>query len=263
MVSEMMPPSIGPAIGADQGRHRPDAHGLRPRFSGGKMRSSSVCDIGIIGPPERPCRTRKPTSMPSEGARPHSSEQRPKPDMQATNTRWRAEPLGQPAGQRHGDRLGHRIGGDHPGALAGRDGQAAGDVGTETLAMVVSSTTMKLARPMQDGRPRTAWPPRQRRRSGAGAAWLTSVMVVAPWRSGRLACETSIVGVHRQADAQRMLRPAPCGSSAMRTGQALHHLDPVAGGVLGRDQGEGRAGAAGQADDLAVVTSRRRRRGRW
>ena len=30
--------------------------------------------------------------------------------------------------------------------------------------------------------------------------------------------------------------------------QALHHLDPVAGGVLRRDQGEGRAGAAGEAD---------------
>ena len=34
---------------------------------------------------------------------------------------------------------------------------------------------------------------------------------------------------------------------------ALHHLDPVAGGVLRRQQREGRAGAGAQADHLAVV----------
>ena len=34
---------------------------------------------------------------------------------------------------------------------------------------------------------------------------------------------------------------------------ALHHLDPVAGGVLGRQQREGRAGAGAQAGDTAAV----------
>ena len=38
----------------------------------------------------------------------------------------------------------------------------------------------------------------------------------------------------------------------MRTGSALHHLDPVAGGVLRRDDGEGRAGAAANAFDPAM-----------
>src|SRR5258706_14552882 len=34
---------------------------------------------------------------------------------------------------------------------------------------------------------------------------------------------------------------------------ALHHLDPVAGGVLRRDDRKGRAGAAAHAGNLAVI----------
>ena len=58
--------------------------------------------------------------------------------------------------------------------------------------------------------------------------------------------------VHRQADAQRMRR------QLLRIERdphrhALHHLDPVAGGVLRRQQREGGAGADAQPGHLAVV----------
>ena len=51
------------------------------------MRRKSVCDSGMIGPPQTPCMTRKSTRAPSEGANPHSAEQTPNPSMAATNSR--------------------------------------------------------------------------------------------------------------------------------------------------------------------------------
>src|SRR3546814_13161150 len=54
-----------------------------------------------------------------------------------------------------------------------------------------------------------------------------------------------------QADAQRMLVEfAVVQRNAYR--YALHHLDPVAGGVLRRQQREHTAGAGAEADHLAV-----------
>ena len=61
----------------------------------------------------------------------------------------RAELLGEPAGQRHRDRLGDRVGGDHPRALGRRNAEVAGDRVIDTLAIVVSSTTRKLPRPIR------------------------------------------------------------------------------------------------------------------
>ena len=97
MLSQMAPPRIGPAIGATTVviDHRPMAW---PRWLGGKMRMSRVCDIGMIGPPQAPCITRKATSQPNEGAKPQSSEQTPKPIMPMTNTftvpnRWESQPV--------------------------------------------------------------------------------------------------------------------------------------------------------------------------
>ena len=69
----MMPPRIGPATG-------PISVVIAQitvasvAFSLGKMRSSSICDSGMIGPPNRPSSTRAPSSMPSELDKPHSSE---------------------------------------------------------------------------------------------------------------------------------------------------------------------------------------------
>ena len=60
------------------------------------------------------------------------------------------------------------------------------------------------------------------------------------------------LGLHRQADPQRM------GGELLRIERdahrhALHHLDPVAGGVLRRQQRERGAGAGAEALDRAVV----------
>ena len=84
--SEMVPPSTGPRTGAIRvvTAHRPMVWGRR---RGGTRRCSRVWDIGIIGPPDRPCRTRNTTSQPSDGAMPHRNEHRPNRPMQVTNTR--------------------------------------------------------------------------------------------------------------------------------------------------------------------------------
>ncbi len=58
-----------------------------PRCAGGNTRIISVCDIGMIGPPHRPCMMRKRIRKPSDGASPQSAEQIPKPTMPATKTR--------------------------------------------------------------------------------------------------------------------------------------------------------------------------------
>src|SRR5439155_6357225 len=65
-------------------------------------------------------------------------------------------------------------------------------------------------------------------------------------RAGKVHC-----GLHREANAERMFfQLAWIEHDAHR--EALHDLDPVACGILGRYQCEGRAGAAAEADHLAV-----------
>ncbi len=73
MLSQMIPPRIGPATGPTSVVM---AQITVPSvaFSLGKMRSSSICESGMIGPPTRPSRTRIPSSMPSECERPQSRE---------------------------------------------------------------------------------------------------------------------------------------------------------------------------------------------
>ncbi|KAG1388314.1 hypothetical protein G6F59_016012 [Rhizopus arrhizus] len=59
-------------------------------------------------------------------------------------------------------------------------------------------------------------------------------------------------GLHRQADAQRVLGQL-LGIDGDAHRHALHDLDPVAAGVLRRQQRERRAGAQAQALDAALV----------
>ncbi len=59
------------------------------------------------------------------------------------------------------------------------------------------------------------------------------------------------VGLHRQADLQRMLREL-LRIERNTHGHSLHDLDPVAGGILGRQQREGRAGARTESDHVPV-----------
>ena len=72
-LSEMVPPRIGPRIGATMVviAQMPVACAC---FSFGKMLSSRVWLIGIKGPPHSPCPMRKATSEPRLQAIPHSRE---------------------------------------------------------------------------------------------------------------------------------------------------------------------------------------------
>jgi len=82
----MVPPRIGPAIGAMMVVmvQRPSA--MLTCFLGA-TRISKVCDIGIKGPPQKPCSTRATTSMPRFSDRPQSAENKPKPSAATTSTR--------------------------------------------------------------------------------------------------------------------------------------------------------------------------------
>jgi len=84
--SEIEPPKIGPRIGATTTvmLHRPSA---MPTFSGGKMRTISVCDIGMIGPPLRPWKMRNTISASRLRESPQSRENSAKPRIAVRNTR--------------------------------------------------------------------------------------------------------------------------------------------------------------------------------
>ena len=90
----MMPPRIGPATGPIRVVIA-QITVARVAFSLGKMRSSSICDSGMIGPPIRPSSTRVPTSMPNELDKPHSSEITAKARNENEGA-LRAELLGEP-----------------------------------------------------------------------------------------------------------------------------------------------------------------------
>ena len=62
------------------------------------MRSSKVCDIGMMGPPHSPWPMRHATSMVSDMDRPHSTEKMPKPiiaqmNIFTTPNRWASQPV--------------------------------------------------------------------------------------------------------------------------------------------------------------------------
>src|SRR4051812_15381787 len=95
--------------------------------------------------------------------------------------------------------------------------------GTATLAMVMSSTTRKLAA-ASSRPPRISAPPCK----GTGAAWALASDMGAPSAAGSAAGVDH--GLHRQAQPQRVdLQFLGIERDAHR--HALDHLDPVAGGV--------------------------------
>src|SRR5689334_7664792 len=106
--------------------------------------------------------------------------------------------------------------------------------GTETLTMVMSSTAMKLAIARTPIAAANARP-----LSGAGPA----LVLIASAAIVRLLVRKTDLGDHGQAYAQRVLFQF-LGIELHPHRQTLHHLDPIAGGVLRRDQREGRTRAA-------------------
>src|SRR5271170_5550634 len=109
--SHSHPPSTGPTTGASNVvmAHSPIAC-IDWRL--GKIRSSSVCDSAMSGPPAIPCSTRIPSNMGNDVDKPHG-----------------AEAAGEPPRERHRDRLGNGIRGDDPRALARARTEGAGNVG--------------------------------------------------------------------------------------------------------------------------------------
>src|SRR6516164_5772052 len=100
-------------------------------------------------------------------------------------------------------------------------------VGTETLAIVVSSTTRKLPRPISRAAASSFPPVSGPAVATAGAAAASGEMdveaVMAP--SPSLAADIN-VGGHRKTDLQRVGGELP-GIEGDADGQPLHDLDPV------------------------------------
>src|SRR5690606_36349251 len=111
---------------------------------------------------------------------------------------------------------------------AGDTARAPAMCGTDTLAMVVSSTTMKLASASSTAAVISRVPC-----SGSGTARARPDIAFAS------AADVD-VGGHRHADPQGVLLQL-LGIEGDAHRHALDHLDPVAGGFLRRDQGERRA----------------------
>src|ERR1043166_7185283 len=231
-VSQSHPPRIGPSTGATSVVMAQSAIAAGA-FSFGKMRSSSICDSGMSTPPERPCMMRPKTSMLSEPDRPHSAEKPPNMPIAVVNTRTAPKrPASQPvSGTMIASATEYDVITQVPWLELMPSAPAI--VGTETFAIVMSRTAMKFA----------------------VARTTAASQSAAPCRG----CECSVCiaasvdrGAHREADLERAGREL-IGVQLDSHRHALHHLDPVAGGVLRRDGGEGRAGAAGEPGHHAAI----------
>ncbi|MNM63159.1 hypothetical protein D3C81_745180 [compost metagenome] len=141
-LSLIRPPKIGPKIGPTTVviAQRPIACAC---FSLGKIRMSKVWLSGISGPPHRPCPIRKNTSMPNEFARPHKKEKIVKPIRPKIKTRTVPKrPASQPVkGTQIASATAYEVTTHVPCVL--ETARLPVMCGTDTLAIVVSSTTIK------------------------------------------------------------------------------------------------------------------------
>src|SRR5262249_55294956 len=231
-VSQSQPPRIGPSTGATSVVMAQSAIAAGA-FSFGKMRKSSIWDRGISTPPERPCMTRPKTSMASEPDTPHRAENAPNMPIAVVNTRTAPKrPASQPvSGTMIASATEYEVITQVPWLELMPT--APEIVGTATLATVMSRTAMKFATASTIAASQSAAPSR---------GFECSVCIAASVDGGG----------HGEADLQRPGGEL-VGLERDADRHALHHLDPVAGGVLRRDGGEGRAGAAGEARNHAAI----------
>ena len=142
-MSEIWPPSIGPQIGATSVVIDQIASAV-PFLCGGKIDISSACEPGIIGPDTAPCSTRNMISEPRLQAMPHRNEAMVNASTDSTNTRTTPKRcISQPVS-----------GTEMPLATANEvitqvpwsvdTPRLPEIVGIDTLAIVVSSTCMKV-----------------------------------------------------------------------------------------------------------------------
>src|SRR5262249_4108111 len=143
-LSHSVPPRIGPKTGATSVVTLQSANAAGCCFLG-KICSSSVWESGISGPPEKPCNTRKKTSAPNEGDKPHSAEFTPKQNIAVTKTRNAPKrPANQPvSGTVIASATAYEVITQSPWLL---DTPRLPEMfGTDTFAIVMSSTARKLA----------------------------------------------------------------------------------------------------------------------
>ena len=208
-----------------------------PCRSRGLMSRSTDCDSGTSAAPKTPCRMRKSTISSRLVAMPQSTEVADEADDADDEQPLPTDPVGEPAGHRRHDRRGDDVGGEHPGdgVLGGAEARCM--CGSATLAIVVSSTCMIVASMIETViRPRcltsTKPPARPRRSSSALSGGRRRRRRVEPGGGDRLLVSTR----------HGALMPVRSGMSVTGVSKldahrhALHDLDPVAGGVLRRQQ---------------------------
>jgi hypothetical protein len=237
-LSVSQPPRAGPRIGPSTAP-APQMAMAEPCFSGGLMSSSTAWDSGIRAAPNKPCSRRNSTistRLPAIAAQHRGGGEA---GDRHQEHHLAADAVGQEAGQRGHDRGGDDVGGQHPGDLLGRGRDAAldvrqGDVGDRRVQRVHD-------RRQHDG-DRDRDPVGRVALAVAGAGHRALVL------GGVLGRADVDLGLGAEAGAE--VRRALVEGQA--DGQALDDLDPVAGGVLGRQQGEAGAGAGAEADDVGL-----------
>src|SRR5580658_3563811 len=208
----------------------PYSANAKPRCCGGKVSARIACAIGCRPPPPAPCSTRKKSSSPRLGANPHSKELTVKIARQPMKNRLRPNrPASQPligrmiALETRYDVSTHVLWSLLAPRLPAMYGRA-------TLAMLVSSTSMKAARATTTA-------------ISQGLNFGVQISVGAAM--------VSLLDVHFRI--YRQTRPQTMIAVFARiqidaNGHPLHHFHVISGCVLRRQQAEARS--AGPADLL-------------
>src|ERR1700723_3117333 len=143
-LSVIQPPSVGPMMGATT-TPIPYTAIAMPCLLRGKLSTRMAWEIGCRPPPPAPCRTRKKMSRKRLGARPHRNELMVKMTTQPMNSRFRPNSMeSQPvSGSTMAFEIKYEV---RTQVLSSTVAERLPAMwGSETLAMLVSSTSMKVA----------------------------------------------------------------------------------------------------------------------
>src|SRR5579872_1660948 len=206
-----------------------------PRFCGGKLSARMACAIGCRPPPPAPCITRKRIRTLSVGAMPQSSELIVNRVMHSIKKRLRPNtPASHPLiGRTIAFETRYEVNTQVLSSLLAPRLPAM--CGRATLAMLVSSTSMKAASATTTAIAHGLYLGFQA--SGTSAiARLLEINLRIDRHAGPQAVIVVLAGV--EVDANR---------------NALHHLDVVSGGILRRQNAEPRTAGAAHLDDFSGV----------
>ena len=230
--------------------------------------------VGIMAPPMKPCSARQTIiSLDRGGGGAHDAHQREAAGRDREEIARRERPA-EEAGKRDHDDLGDEVGGLHPGDLVGARRQPGLDLGERRGDdLDVEDRHEHADRDRHEGgdqlagddglrrrrwaRPLSASPSRKRR-NPRRMPCVAAPRLSAPRRSSA----PVRVSTSATTDMPGRIRPsaADVGRQADAHGHALHDLGEVAGGVVGRQQAEHRAGRRRDALDRALDRRGRDRR---